>query len=383
MAQKKNQDYQRWFLRDYHPLAGRMESLRLRGPTEVLALAMLWENFLCRMLPNRELRARMREDEYVPAPQLGPEGATSWDGFSVRVRRLGAFDGFNGQWGRREIDALTVDSVGVARVIPDRVWHSLFGQTLVGLNFQVHAALWAPFADCGTGTLPNVNLDAHIRGNLPEHVTKKASHGVAEFLLSVTGGGVAEREWIGPHLRLRVEPPALELRDRDKLLHCMDGPAVVYPDGTGVYFWRGVQTPPAWLPRPYRGWRAAHGCAPPLLPRVPHQPPEPAEALQIPNVELRRVACELLGWDAILTALRPGVVDRDPDPTIGTLLLVHLPTPTPWGEGMPLRQQFLRVQCGTGRTFALAVPPTMRTARQANAWTYGLDESDYAPEVRT
>jgi len=42
------------------------------------------------------------------------------------------------------------------------------------------------------------------------------------------------------------------------------------------------------------------------------------------------------------------------------------------------------VRCGTGRTFALPVPPDMKTAIQANAWTYGLDPKDiFNLEVRT
>ena len=45
--------------------------------------------------------------------------------------------------------------------------------------------------------------------------------------------------------------------------------------------------------------------------------------------------------------------------------------------------RFLRVRCGTGRSFVLPVPREVHTARQANAWTYGLSESEYAPEVRT
>jgi len=31
----------------------------------------------------------------------------------------------------------------------------------------------------------------------------------------------------------------------------------------------------------------------------------------------------------------------------------------------------------------LPVPPDVTTAREANAWTYGLDPEAWAPEVRT
>ena len=51
---------------------------------------------------------------------------------------------------------------------------------------------------------------------------------------------------------------------------------------------------------------------------------------------------------------------------IGTLLEVDIPDIG--------REKFLRVLCGTGREFALPVPPDMKTALQANAWTFGMDD---------
>jgi hypothetical protein len=47
------------------------------------------------------------------------------------------------------------------------------------------------------------------------------------------------------------------------------------------------------------------------------------------------------------------------------------------------KERFLFVQCGTGREFALCVPPTMKTALEANAATYGLSAKDYQLEIRT
>lgn len=65
----------------------------------------------------------------------------------------------------------------------------------------------------------------------------------------------------------------------------------------------------------------------------------------------------------------------DEDPQIGELLSVNLPD---IGQ-----KKFLRVTCGTGRKFALPVPPEMETALEANAWTWGLEPNQYKPEVRT
>jgi hypothetical protein len=86
------------------------------------------------------------------------------------------------------------------------------------------------------------------------------------------------------------------------------------------------------------------------------------------NAEKRRAAAEILGWDKIIKALKPKTIDIDPDPQIGELLEVDLPDAP--GE------RFIRVQCGTGRTFCLNVPPTMKTALEAQAWTWGDDIKD-------
>lgn len=38
---------------------------------------------------------------------------------------------------------------------------------------------------------------------------------------------------------------------------------------------------------------------------------------------------------------------------------------------------------GTFKTYFLRVPPTIRSARAAVAWTFGLDAEAYAPKVET
>jgi hypothetical protein len=100
-------------------------------------------------------------------------------------------------------------------------------------------------------------------------------------------------------------------------------------------------------------------------------------ALTWENMEQRRAACEILGWNNILKTLKAKVIDEDEDKMVGTLLSVNLP-----GLG---KEQFLRVLCGTGREFAIPVPPTVKTALEANAWSYDmpLDAFGRGPEVRT
>lgn len=143
--------------------------------------------------------------------------------------------------------------------------------------------------------------------------------------------------------------------DDTRRLHSENGPAVQYRDGFSVYSWHGVRIPGAWI----------NG-----------NPPTAAEALHWENTEQRRAACEIVGWVNILRQLDARTIDRDEDPMIGELVRVTIPD---IGE-----EQFLRVLCGTGREFALPVPPTVRTALEAQAWTYNVDEEIIsALEVRT
>ena len=150
--------------------------------------------------------------------------------------------------------------------------------------------------------------------------------------------------------------PCVIRRDDEGRLHCENGPSMEYPDGWALYNWHGVAIPGAW---------------------VTGHKPTAQEALTWPNIEQRRCACEIVGWHQILAELNSQVIDRDSDQEIGTLLEVDLPD-----SG---RERFLQVQCGTGRTFAIPVPPTVETALEANAWTYGLEDvlDQFKPEVRT
>lgn len=154
---------------------------------------------------------------------------------------------------------------------------------------------------------------------------------------------------------LQHRPLSIKLDD-EKRLHCENGPAILYRDGFSVYAWHGVRIPAEWIENKKA-----------LTAKI---------AMTWENIEQRRAACEILGWAKILEELDATVIDEDNDPEIGTLLEVELPDIG--------RERFLKVQCGTKRVFALPVPPTMTTAMEAQAWTYGLELSDFkVPEIRT
>ena len=134
--------------------------------------------------------------------------------------------------------------------------------------------------------------------------------------------------------------------DAENRPHCENGPSHRWRDGWSLYHWHGVKIPAEWVED-----KAS------LSARV---------ALTWANIEQRRAACEIVGWEKILQELNARTIDKDDDPEIGELVEVSIPEV---GE-----ERFLRVKCGTKRQFALPVPPTMKTALQANAWTFGYDE---------
>jgi hypothetical protein len=137
--------------------------------------------------------------------------------------------------------------------------------------------------------------------------------------------------------------------------HGERGPFCRWRDGSSLYSWHGVRVPWTWIEG------REHLTA--------------AFALKVENLEQRRAACEIVGWDRILSELNARTVNTDPDPMVGELVEVTLPD-----SGT---ERFLRVVCGTGRRFAIPVPPNVQTAIEANAWTYGLTASEYNPEFRT
>jgi len=139
-------------------------------------------------------------------------------------------------------------------------------------------------------------------------------------------------------------------RDQQWRLHNKHGPAISWGEQKS-YWWHGAQVPEEWIIRDELS---------------------PAIALNWDNAEQRRAACEILGWDAILSHSGAKMLQRD---DLGELYSVDLPD----AEG----QQFVRVKCGTGRTFAMPVPNSCQTAAEAVALTYGLEPKDYTPEVRT
>lgn len=143
--------------------------------------------------------------------------------------------------------------------------------------------------------------------------------------------------------------------DDENRTHSENDFAIKYRDGTGICIWHGVTIPTKWIFSPA-------GITTDIL-------------LHWENIEQRRCACEIVGWAKVLKKLKAVEIDKDPDPTIGTLLEVEL-----WDLG---KEKFLLVtDPNTKSPVGLPVPPEMKTALEANSWTYGIDKVDFKPGFR-
>lgn len=156
-------------------------------------------------------------------------------------------------------------------------------------------------------------------------------------------------------------PPTEVQLDENKNLHNINGPAIKFADGFSAFFYKGTELEPNWVL--YKD----------------HISPE--LALTHSNTTVRQALSELLGWARILEALPQTVLDEHPDPQMGTLIETVISVP---GTDRKEKQKFLKVQCGTGRMFAILCPEQVQTVQEAQSVNYGFTSPDrYKPYIRT
>jgi hypothetical protein len=156
-----------------------------------------------------------------------------------------------------------------------------------------------------------------------------------------------------PAIRARLERRSGMWAGDDRrvlVLHAERRPAVEWPDGTRVWYWHGVEIPNRIAER---------------LDTLTAQ-----EIARIPNQEMRRLVLERVGWERFLASAESVAQDD-----FGTL----------WDAGVRVDGDRLRLvevvnateePDGTRRRFVLRVPSTVRTAREAVAWTFGFENAD-------
>jgi hypothetical protein len=141
-------------------------------------------------------------------------------------------------------------------------------------------------------------------------------------------------------------------------LHNASGPALTYSDGFAEFAWEGV-----------------------IVPRFVIEEPESITVEKIENsdnAEVRRVMLERYGTAQYIVDANIQPVHSD---DYGTLYRKELP-----GDEPLVMVKVVNATAepdGTYKDYFLRVPPTMQTAKEAVAWTFGLDADTYDPSVQT
>ena len=155
---------------------------------------------------------------------------------------------------------------------------------------------------------------------------------------------------------LAERPSAINRDDRGRL-HCETGPSISFQSGWGLWHWHGVR-----------------------IGRDTVEQPERLSVSRIEserNAERRRVMIERYGQARYMIDSGAKLVHED----ARGRLWQHS---TRWGE-----QTIVEVRNstpepgGSVKTYFLRVPPGMRSASEAVAWTFGLTEETYQPRVET
>jgi hypothetical protein len=178
-----------------------------------------------------------------------------------------------------------------------------------------------------------------------EHVRPSAAGALTRFNECVSG------YWLGKALALLVRKPIVLSRDERDRLHSATGPCVQYSDGWGFWAWHGVRVPAWVIERPVEEWARA-------------------DFFNEPNIEVRRVIQERMG-ERFVWEIGARFVDGG---RRGTLYEVDLP-----GDPDRVARYLLVADPSTGRDYYLRVPPTVQTAEEAAAWTFGLNADEYDP----
>ncbi|HEY9774151.1 MAG TPA: hypothetical protein V6C81_10130 [Planktothrix sp.] len=153
------------------------------------------------------------------------------------------------------------------------------------------------------------------------------------------------------------KPLSLLFDDRGRL-HAEDRPAVTFADKTGLFFWHGAEVEEEIVTKPDTI----------TIKRIHRES----------NAEIRRILIERFGFEQFIRLSGAKLIQEDEcgalyekqlegdEPIVVVKVLNSTPEPD-----------------GSDKHYWLRVPPEVRTAREAVAWTFGMEAQNYAPRVET
>jgi hypothetical protein len=325
-----------------------------------------------------QVGAQVRDQ--VGAQVRAQVGAQVWDQVVAQVRAQ-VWDQVGAQV-RAQVGAQVLDQVGAQ--VGAQVWDQVGAQVWDQVGAQVRAQVWDQVV---------AQVGAQVRAQVWDQVGAQVG-GVAKDGLNNDFGGslwnagfcawisffrdvcclklkvlknfkvnetlAKSCGWVWWHQNVLAISDRAEIinRDEQNRLHCTNGPSVKYRDGWAMYHIHGVRVP------------AKVVMAPATL--------TVKEIETEKNAEIRRVMIERYGQDKFLVDSVAkqihsddfGTLFRKDIPGDEPLVMVKVVNSTPEPDGS-FKDYFLRV------------PPTMERARQAVAWTFGLEESAYEPAMQT
>lgn len=245
----------------------------------------------------------------------------------------------------------------------DRIWQRV--GRLVGSGSSENKWLWDYW-----GSIPNPGggrILAHVHG---QH--DASAIGIYACYRDVFGWIDETEPWLGQFLLAQSANWWLPLEDtcwisdRPKAIHFdpnhdvhrADGPAVEYRDEWGPFCWHGVTVPKDVVLRPDT-----------ITPqRIEHER----------NIEIRRVMLERYGEARYIRDSDAEIIHED---RYGTLYRHYFSSDEPLVMLRVVNRS--READGSSKHYWLRVPPTMRTAHEAVAWTFGVTPEQYSPQIES
>jgi hypothetical protein len=162
--------------------------------------------------------------------------------------------------------------------------------------------------------------------------------------------------WALPHQNICWVSERHNILERDERgrLHNLVGPAVMYPDGWSIYSVHGVRVP---------GW---------IIEEKQKLNAQVIDKEQ--NAEIRRVMIEIFGQEKYLIEGKAEKIHKD---EFGTL----------WRKQIEGDEELVMVEVlnstpepdNSFKTYFLRVPPTVKTAHEAVAWSFQKEPKQYSP----
>jgi hypothetical protein len=160
--------------------------------------------------------------------------------------------------------------------------------------------------------------------------------------------------------------PTKVIKDEAGRLHSLTEPAVQWADHLDNHFIHGV------------------AFAPELWESVAKKTITAKDAISLPNVEQRTVACQTIGYDTVVAELGARTVDKETRPTPDGKALHYQLLEIKLNDDLTRPAKFLKVECpSTGKETLLRVHPSIGKVITALAWTFGMEPKDYVLDVET